>query len=116
MGTYSIFGVVVHAICLIFSLFLFFFCKGISNDSNSNKCAKEFQMTFGNSEKEFISNCGHAISLSVFFYLSRKQTHPGVARSNDCFGDDLEAMISDLHKNSNNTNMRNEFIVSCLDR
>ena len=56
-------------------------------------------MTFGNSEKEFISNCGYAISLSVsFFYLSRKQTHPGVARSNDCFGDDLDAMISDLHK------------------
>ena len=32
MGTYSIFGVVIHAICLMFSLFWFFF-------------AKEFQMT-----------------------------------------------------------------------
>ena len=62
---------------------------------------KEISMMFVNSEKAFISNCENAISLSVsfFFYLSRKQTHPSVARSNECFGDDLDAMISDLHKN-----------------
>ena len=33
------------------------------------------------------------------FFLSRKQNHPGIARSDECFGDDLDATAcSALHK------------------
>ena len=66
-------------------------------------------MTVGNSDKNIYFKLLKMISLSVFFLLPEPQTNcPGIARCDDCFGDDLDATTCSAlrKKNSSETNVK----------
>ena len=78
-------------------------------------------MTVGNSDKNIYFKLLKMISLSVFFLLPEPQTNcPGIARCDDCFGDDLDATTcSALRKKKLKRNERKRkigFFASCLYR